>query len=177
MKSVKQKPAPKQLYITLKAQDKLDVLLNQYVEGIPLGYASAYEPHTKAFSEKFDSQNKWSVGYDEFFLNQETNTIWIKTRKYVNKTWIYDQEERPEHLQPRIIDNIPEHGYKINSSVSRLSTSNKLWRIEHPKGFELEITTANMEDIIGSCTIIKGEIQEKCYWKTATILAPYIDNS
>ena len=74
----------------------------------------------------------------------------------------------PKDLLPRIIDNIPLTGFKIVDTVTRYSTSNKLWRILDPRGFELEISTANMESVIMSGIIDKGEIIDKCVWDFGT---------
>jgi len=64
-----------------------------------------------------------------------------------------------------VYDNAPMRGFKIENSVSRYSTSNKLWRILDPRGFELEISTACLETIIMSADIKKGgEIDAPCSW-------------
>lgn len=69
-----------------------------------------------------------------------------------------------ESLKPAIIDNIPRTGFKVASTVSRYSTSNKLWRIMDPLGFELEISTKNMEDLIMTGTINRGEFDGLLVW-------------
>jgi hypothetical protein len=64
----------------------------------------------------------------------------------------------------RIIENKPIRGFKLTDVVSRCSTSNKLFRVADPRGFELEISASNMLDLISSSTIVKGEIIEECIW-------------
>lgn len=66
---------------------------------------------------------------------------------------------------PQVWDNNPLTGFKIEKSVSRYSTSNKLWRILDPRGVEFEISTGCLEQIIEDATILKGGvIDAKCVW-------------
>lgn len=67
-------------------------------------------------------------------------------------------------LPSRTIDNVPTRGFKLCEVVSRYSTSNKLFRLIDPRGFELEISTDNLLDIALVSTIVKGEIVEECVW-------------
>lgn len=71
---------------------------------------------------------------------------------------------RQKDIEPRTIDNIPTRGFKIQEAVSRHSTSNKLFRIIDPRGFELEITADNLVDLAVESTIVKGEIIDECLW-------------
>lgn len=80
-------------------------------------------------------------------------------------------------IEPKIVDNNPIVGFKIMHSVDRHSRFNRniVWRIEDPRGFELEISSGNMESIINECVIERGEIQEQCIWgrqKGINILLP-----
>ena len=43
-----------------------------------------------------------------------------------------------------IFENKPTHGFTISKEVRRLTTSNVVWRIFDPRGFELEISSGNM---------------------------------
>lgn len=65
---------------------------------------------------------------------------------------------------PLELANSPLHGFKIIASVSRYRTDNKLWRVQDPRGFVLEITTGNLEGIIADCDIVGGVIQGTCVW-------------
>lgn len=64
----------------------------------------------------------------------------------------------------RIIENKPTRGFKLLEVVSRYSTSNKLFRVVDPRGFELEISADNLLDLAMASTIVKGEIIEECIW-------------
>jgi hypothetical protein len=67
----------------------------------------------------------------------------------------------------KIIDNKPMLGFKIGKNTKRNSGYGKgevLWRIEDPRGFELDITSFNLMQILGCVTVENGEILEKCIW-------------
>jgi len=66
--------------------------------------------------------------------------------------------------QPEIIDNIPLEGFSIDKTISRYSTSNKLWRINDPRGFPLEISTEKMFEILLNGEVKNGTIVGKYYW-------------
>ena len=62
------------------------------------------------------------------------------------------------------INNAPRVGFKIGKSVQRYSTQNKLFRVFDPYGFELEISTNNLETLISECLIDHGEIKHELLW-------------
>jgi hypothetical protein len=55
-------------------------------------------------------------------------------------------------------------GFKILQSKSRYSTSNVVWRVLDPRGFQLEIYSGNMMQLMKHCTIEKGMIASECVW-------------
>jgi hypothetical protein len=64
-------------------------------------------------------------------------------------------------------DNTPMIGFKMGRSVRHgygWGQGNVKWRIEDPRGFELEISSPNFAQIISFCTLEKGEILEECIW-------------
>lgn len=63
-----------------------------------------------------------------------------------------------------IIDNNPTTGIYIGSSVSRWSTSNKLFRVQDPRGFTVEVPTDNIATLLHLTTVTNGVIQEPCVW-------------
>lgn len=63
-----------------------------------------------------------------------------------------------------IIDNNPSTGIYIGSSVSRWSTSNKLFRVQDPRGFTVEVPTDNIATLLHLTTVTNGIIQEPCVW-------------
>ncbi len=167
---------PAQYRLTFKAQyDAAEYVNGEYVRGpetAPLAFAQVYEPHLKTFAKKQNTQDVWAYGnrhhYDEDGKVHMTENKWVldtdnpsslRASKLIEQTNMV-----PEHLQPRIIDNVPLKGFQIQQSVSRYSTSNKLWRVLDPRGFELEITTANLEELMMGCVIDHGLIKGTCIW-------------
>lgn len=63
-----------------------------------------------------------------------------------------------------IIDNTPTKNIYVGCSVSRWSTSNKLFRVTDPRGFTIEIPTDNLATLLHHTTVIKGVVQEECVW-------------
>ncbi|QOI71030.1 hypothetical protein pEaSNUABM12_00092 [Erwinia phage pEa_SNUABM_12] len=62
------------------------------------------------------------------------------------------------------VDNKPRSGFRLVTNVSRYSTSNVVWRIMHPEGFEFEITSDNMCDLLETNTIVEGEFQDELFF-------------
>lgn len=87
----------------------------------------------------------------------------FETRKETGRRWAKNPNK-----DGTVYDNVPMTGFKIGKSVSRWSTSNKLFRLIDPRGFEVEITTGNLEMLLRDVTVVKGEIQEKCLWARET---------
>lgn len=78
---------------------------------------------------------------------------------------------RDKNIEPKIYDNIPLSGFKVVDFARRWSTSNKLIRVEDPRGFELEITIPNFLDLVPYITLVKGTIVEKLVWNGNTLLS------
>lgn len=72
--------------------------------------------------------------------------------------------EYKESYPSKVLKNELLEGYKIANSVKRTywGGGNVVWRIEDPRGFEFEISSANFARIV-SCTVIdNGVIHGKC---------------
>jgi len=70
-------------------------------------------------------------------------------------------------LPARTYDNGPLEGFYIGRSVNHSSSWNRCsdkWRIEDPRGFELEVPSGNLEEIVRTCTIVDGKIEQPCIW-------------
>jgi hypothetical protein len=68
-------------------------------------------------------------------------------------------------LEPMIIENVPMNGFKMTTDIrsSSYGGSDK-WRIEDPRGFELEITSPNLAQLLSVGMIDRGEIMDTCVW-------------
>ena len=167
---------PKQLYVVARVSE----VNPQYPSPPepPFGFLNAYEPGKAAFEKKRQTQEQWA--YLSYSGLQASARIEQQGNDYViighKVEWIpgatYPNNQRTVQVcellkfQPQIWDNNPIDGFEITKSVSRYSTSNKLWRVMDPRGVEFEITTGAFEELISNVTIIKGVIQEKCVWET-----------
>lgn len=63
------------------------------------------------------------------------------------------------------IDNLPMTGFKLTSDIRTTSYGGlDKWRIQDPRGFELEITSGNLARLLGVGTLERGEILDSCVW-------------
>lgn len=62
------------------------------------------------------------------------------------------------------LDNDSQEGFKIVDYATRYSTSNKLFEVQDPRGFTLQISAENIVFLILTCDIHKGVIQTPCVW-------------
>lgn len=64
-----------------------------------------------------------------------------------------------------VIENIPLSGFRLTSDI-RSSSYGGLdkWRIEDPRGFELEISSGNLARLLSVGMIDRGEITDQCVW-------------
>ncbi len=126
------------------------------------------------------------------FLTPNGNDSSAIKRKSTVDSWAakqyydYDKKEyKGSGIPSKVIKNELLSGYKIAESVRRIywGGGNVVWRIEDPRGFEFEISSANFANILSCTTIINGVISGKCILgreKANNILlpensTPYID--
>lgn len=69
-----------------------------------------------------------------------------------------------EDIKVHTIPNTFISGFKIVSSVSRYSTDNKVFEIEDPRGFILQIYADNLMEILSHSTVNKGVISGEGAW-------------
>lgn len=97
-----------------------------------------------------------------------------KLKPDAKTSYDYERDEKNnvivDHVIPAkngeefISDNTPAAGFYVGSSVSRWSTSNKLFRVKDPRGFTVEIPTDNLATLLHHTTVVKGVVQEACVW-------------
>lgn len=83
----------------------------------------------------------------------------VKKMQETGRSWI-----RGGDKEGAVIDNTPTKNIYVGSSVSRWSTSNKLFRVTDPRGFTIEIPTDNLATLLHHTTVVKGYVQEECVW-------------
>lgn len=60
--------------------------------------------------------------------------------------------------------NDPLPGFMFDKAVSRYSTSNKMFQINDPRGFTLEIDAYNLGDLLSNATISCGNLEGEFVW-------------
>lgn len=138
---------PSQHYVGIKPERETE-------SSLPLAFATPYGTDS-AFEKRKNTINQWCRGYG----------------KYVDGKYVYPEFEAKVH------DNVLLDGFRIAESVRRIGWNggNVVWRIVDPRGFELEISSANFARIIDCTTIENGEIKGKCIWGrdgAANVLLP-----
>lgn len=106
-------------------------------ESIPLGFITPYGTNSAA-QKRMSTVDKWASNYA------------------AKKT-----------LPSQILDNVPISGFKLSDTIKRVSSwgsGNVIWRIDDPRGFELEITNNNLMQIMLCASIIDTEIMCPCVW-------------
>lgn len=92
------------------------------------------------------------------FATHVTNDKAFEKRKETVDHW---SDKKIEKLKMK---NEPMNGFKIVDAVNRSYNDNKMFRVEDPRGFELEIDVYNLFRIIEEHTIVKGTIVEEMVW-------------
>ncbi len=111
------------------------------------------------------SPEKFTVGfkkdYDLAFATYKDKKGKLHKEVSFNK-WISQQ------IPIKEFDNVPTKGFKVHSLTQRSSywfgSGRHVWRIEDPRGFVLEISSENMQGIIGTTLLKEGLIDSPCVW-------------
>lgn len=112
---------------------------SQGANDLPLAFLTPYDT-TAAFKKRKETVDTWARGYG----------------RYVNGKYEYDKQPDPINVK-----NEPVDGFKIAKSVKRTggwNSGNVVWRIEDPRGFEWEIPSANLAQIITQTGISAGGV-------------------
>lgn len=105
------------------------------------------------------------------FMTPDGTDAAAKKRKESVDKWAtpyhYHGQPKQETVPSVTYENKPMVGFKLSRSIRRDSSfgsGNVKWRIEDPRGFELEISSPNFAQILLLCTMERGEIQEQLIW-------------
>lgn len=151
----------------IKIHDKIWYVKKPNHEG-GLAYMAPYE-ETKEGSPTSSVAKMQSTGRSWATVREQT-----VYKKKEGATWeyVYDENNRPiiDRIEPAkegeeaIVENLPTTGFYVGCSVSRWSTSNKLFRVQDPRGFTVEIPTDNLATLLHHTTVVKGVVQDLCVW-------------
>lgn len=110
---------------------------------VPLGFMTP-DGTDKAAAKRKSTVDNWARGY------------------------YYGNGERPKEIPASVLENKPMVGFKLGRNISGggsgWNSRHDKWRIQDPRGFELEINSGNLEEIIRLSTLENGEILEPCIW-------------
>lgn len=120
-------------------------------DGEPLSNVSKMQATGRSWAGT-GSQNVWKTDDKGNYIRDE------------NQRLILDHVIPPKAGAEFISDNTPTTGFYVGSSVSRWSTSNKLFRVKDPRGFTVEIPTDNLATLLHHTTVVKGFVEEECVW-------------
>ena len=165
---------PKKHYVTIQYRKDAST------ESGLLGFAS---PYTKdaAFEKRKATQDSWAYhGSAKVNIDPEDDNITCTQLGDPTKGGYNCSDVSTLFITkcyPIITDNELLEGFEVAKSVKRCGWNggNVVWRIADPRGFELEISSANFARVLDCTTIINGVIQGKCLWGrngAANILLP-----
>lgn len=121
----------------------------------------------------YDENRNWvNRKVDLAFISYLDNKNQLKKEKSI-KNWLgisYNRSGKSEQElldeQVMIVENQLLSGYKLaqvkQRSSSWFGSGRHVWRVEHPLGFEFEISSENLFALLENCTFQDGEIKEKC---------------
>lgn len=94
-----------------------------------------------------------------FLTPDGTDSAALKRKSTVD-TWISRNEvyESKNKVHKTTVKNELLSGFRLTKSTRRWATSNVVWRVVDPRGFEIEISSENLMTLIKDTTIINGEI-------------------
>lgn len=88
-----------------------------------------------------------------------------KKRMSTVDSWANQRYHGNIALPAMVIENMPMGGFKMTSDIRSTSYGGSdKWRIEDPRGFELEITSENLAQLLSVGMIDRGEIVDTCVW-------------
>jgi hypothetical protein len=98
------------------------------------------------------------------FATQITNDSGYTKRKETVDHWSRGYNFGTNEYEGTIIENVPVEGFQFDKIASRYSTDNKMVRLNDPRGFQLEITTYNLMDLLLHASVKNGMLEGKYIW-------------
>lgn len=88
-----------------------------------------------------------------------------KKRMDTVDSWVNTGYSKKKKLAAITIDNNPMLGFKLTSGIrtGQYGAVDK-WRVEDPRGFELEISSPNLAQLLSLGTVENGEFLDQCVW-------------
>lgn len=86
----------------------------------------------------------------------------FEKRKQTVHAWVSRSHHGKQVIDPVIVKNEPLVGFRILGCVQRMGGHK--WRVEDPRGFELEISSDNFLTLVEEGVLDRGEVLESCIW-------------
>lgn len=145
----------KQLWYVVRPGDKENLAyMSQYEQGKDgevLSNVAKMQATGRSWA-RTNSQNVWKKDNKGDYVRNEQGQL------------IVDHVIPAKSGSEFVTDNVPTKGFYIGDSVSRWSTSNKLFRVTDPRGFMVEVPTGNISTLLHHTTVINGVVDSECVW-------------
>lgn len=97
------------------------------------------------------------------FLTPYGTDAAAKKRMCTVDEWV--NQYRGPHPKSEVLENMPLKGFQVTGSLRYGSHGNQdKWRVVDPRGFELEISSENLADLLECCDIQSGQVVQACVW-------------
>lgn len=125
----------------------------------PLAFATPFGTD-KAFEKRQETVDRWCGDGKDRERRQNADGSYAQDAK---GNWVWDTVVLGT-TKPQVIKNEPLSGFAFDRAIERTVTSNKVFRLTDPRGFQLEISADNLADILLNCEIVRGEIKGEFIW-------------
>lgn len=123
---------------------------------------------TEKINTKIKIPSEWYAGFTKSktglpVVYMAPNGTDVASSKRINTVKRYSGGEHG--IPDTVLPNTPVCGFKILKNQSGgYNTGSIVWRIEDPRGFQSEIPSGNLNQLLALTTIDHGEILESCVW-------------
>lgn len=104
------------------------------------------------------------VGNSLSYVTYYEDNAACRKRQETGRRWARGYVRDPNEITEGIFENKLIDGIRILNHKSRYTTKNVVWRLIDPRGFEFEVYSGNMSQILQNATIVNGEIKTKCIY-------------
>ena len=101
-----------------------------------------------------------------FLTDHGTNALAKKKQKTLTSRSVRNTSKGSAQLEPVIFDNKPTTGFKITriTAVKTYYKDESRWAVEDPRGFCIAIPDHNLNEILSTTIVERGEILDTCVW-------------
>jgi hypothetical protein len=78
--------------------------------------------------------------------------------------WCHNCPKAQQILGNACLINEPKRGFKLAENIRSTDFGGDKWRLHDPRGFDLEITSRNLAQLLKSSTFENNQIMDQCIW-------------